>query len=525
MRTKNIIAIMLAVCILLSPLMISSPQGVYAATIFADGYETVDYSNWDGTAQYLGSTMQISSNIVLEGRYSGESSMSAVNGTYAYAYKSLSPNPSVLYYRQYIRIDSLPPSGAELDLFGIMDAVLGAGQHLSTITISNDGANYLWNFYYYNSGGLYVVSSTAVGLKANTWYYVEILVTSGSGDGQVAVWIGEDLTTINEASPIFNILNIVNNDLPTRDVFFGGYVTGGKSYPVNIFSDGVVISNTWTGPRDYIKPTTGTISANSHSIGAQVTLSCSITDNVGVDYIIPSWNNTGAWVNQTAIDANGSPSYNAILSGKWNSIPGNVVSAIFYANDTSGNWVASSQINFPLNTYVAVLSVAQSGITQGDDVRVLLAITKNGSPFNNYLANVSRDGLPSVSNMVGSFNDTEVAAVGHNYIVSSLYDSVTGENVTFTTNTLNVVWALAPTPSPTPTETPTPTPTATATATPTSTATPTATPTPAPTLTPSPTPGSSDEGLAGAIGLAAILGVAVTLGVVVTLLLLKRRQR
>jgi hypothetical protein len=527
MRTKNILVIILAVSILASTLTISSTQSVYAATLFGDGYETGDYSAWTDKANSAGSIMGMSETTVFEGHYSADCIIGDTIGSYAYTYYTFSAVP-VLYHREYIRVSTLPPSGAETDLFGIMDYA-GTGTHLGTIAIQNDGSNYRWKIEYYANGVVESAYSTQVDIKANTWYYIEIMVKSGLGTGQVAVWIAEDLTTINEASPTINLTNLVNGDKPVGTVFFGGYVTG-ANYPVQIYSDSVVVSDTWTGPRDFTAPTIGPITATSHSIGAPVTLSSSMTDDFGIDSIIPSWNNTGTWVNQTDINAHGSASYTATLTGNWNSIPGTVVSVKFYAKDASNNWVASSQTNFVLNTYVVTLSGNQSGLTQQDTVHISLSVTKNGSAFSNYVANVSKDGLVFAMNAAASFDDTEVAAIGHMYNVSSLYDAVTSENVTFTTNTLNAVWAQAPptpTPTPTPIPTPIPTRTPTPTAIPTSTPTPqptaTVTPSPKPTTTITPSPQPTQEGLSPAalIGIA----VAVILGLAVTLLLLMRRQR
>jgi hypothetical protein len=438
MRAKNIITILIVVCILVSTLMISSPRGVYAATVFADNYESGDYSNWEGTVNVSGSLMQISSTTVFQGHYSADCAISDTIGTAAYTYDSFSPVP-VLYHREYVRVSSLPPSGASTDLFGIMDNI-GTGTHLGTIAIQNDGSNYRWKIEYYSNGVNEIAYSTQVVIKANSWYYVEVLVKSGSGTGQVAVWIAEDLHAINEASPTINIMNLSNGEKPIGTAFFGGYVTG-ASYPVHIYSDNVVVSDTWTGPRDFTSPTIGAISATSHSIGYPVTLSSSISDDVGIDTIVPSWNNTGTWVNQTAINAQGSKNFIASLTGIWNTNPGTVVSAIFYAKDTSANWAASSQANFTLNSYAVILSANQTGLTQQDTVRISLAVTKNGSPFTSFVANASRDGSLFARNATTSFNDTQIAATSHSYTTSSLYDTAAAENVTFTTNTLNITWA------------------------------------------------------------------------------------
>jgi hypothetical protein len=444
LKTKASIAIILVISILVSTIIFLPPQGVFAATVFTDDYETGNFSNWSGTEIWSPSSMQITSNtsIVFAGNYSADCALDGTNGTYAFAYTNLtSPLPTTIYHREYIRVSDLPPTGTETDLFGIMD-VIGSGHHLGTIGIRSDSSNYLWRLKYYNGSDEIAYSSPA-NIKTNTWYYIEIMVKSGSGTGQVSVWIAEDLTNITQSSPTIDLPNLVNGANPIGAVFFGGYILG-TSYlnPTHIYSDNVVVSDSsWIGPRDFTAPAIGAISATSQSIGAPVTLSSLITDNVGIDYIIPSWNNTGTWVNQTAIDAQGSTNYTAILMGNWNNTPGIVVSARFYANDTSNNWAAGNQVNFALSNYGVTLSANQTGLIQEDTVNVTLSVLKNGLPFSNYLANISKDGLLFLNNRTASFTDMDLHAVAHAYNVSSLYDAVTGENVTFSTNTLNVVWA------------------------------------------------------------------------------------
>jgi hypothetical protein len=380
----------------------------------------------------------MSSATVFDGIYSADCSLSATVGTFAFVYKNLATVP-VLYNREYIRFSSLPPAGAETDLLGIMN-VVGTGEHLGTIAIQNNGTNIRWKLEYYNGGPEVVYYSPPDAIKANTWYYVEIMVKTGNGNGQVSIWIAEDKTTIIESSPTINQLNLTNDLNPIGTAFFGGYVTG-ASYPVHIYSDNVVLSDTWTGPRDFTSPIIGAISVTSHSIGSPVRLNSSVTDDVGIDSIIPSWNNSGSWVNQTAINALGSKSFEASFSSVWNTNPGTVVSAIFYAKDTSNNWAASNQANFTLNNYAVTLSANQTGLTQEDTVRMNLTVTKNGAAFTNFVANASRDGSLFANNVTTSFNDRENISIAHAYNISSLYDNVVGENVTFTTNTLNITWA------------------------------------------------------------------------------------
>src|SRR5665648_44849 len=106
MKTKKTSTIMLLTCILISTLMILSPEGVQAATFFTDYYETGDYSNWTGTVPNTGSSMQMSLTTVFEGQYSADCTISDTVGTYAFVYKNFATVP-FLYHREYIRLSTL----------------------------------------------------------------------------------------------------------------------------------------------------------------------------------------------------------------------------------------------------------------------------------------------------------------------------------------------------------------------------------------------------------------------------------
>ena len=345
MFKKRLFTSIIVISIIFATLSFILPQNVYAATIFSDTYETADYSAWTGTIENTNSTMDISSSISYESTYSAVCSLTSVWNTYAFAYYNLSAE-STLYHREYIQVSGLPNSGVGTDLFGIMDNPRTS--HLGTVAIDNNGSDYRWILKYYNNTVKDNLEySTAVELKQGTWYYIEIMVKSGNGTGQVNVWIAENGTYIDESSPTIELNNIINNDLLIQTVFFGGFVTGG-AYPQNIYSDNVVASTTWIGPTDYQKPTIGDISASNTVIGQEVQVSSSIADNLGIDFVIPSWNNTGTWQNQTTIDALDSNNFEAAFTGTWTNTAGTIVSIIFYANDTSNNWAASNQVDITL---------------------------------------------------------------------------------------------------------------------------------------------------------------------------------
>lgn len=108
-------------------------------------------------------------------------------------------------------------------------------------------------------------------------------------------------------------------------------------------------------PPDTTVPTFGEITANTTFSGETMSLNCIVNDDAAVSSYIYSWNNTGSWVNQTAIAFsvfNNETSANATFTGIWNSTFGNVISVKIYANDTSNNWGSSEVYNFTLTQVV-----------------------------------------------------------------------------------------------------------------------------------------------------------------------------
>jgi predicted GH43/DUF377 family glycosyl hydrolase len=116
-----------------------------------------------------------------------------------------------------------------------------------------------------------------------------------------------------------------------------------------------------------LPPSFGSITVSNTVAGSPVQLSCLVNSPVNVSCYVYSWNNTGSWTNQTATPftsfINSTAAY-ATLTGTWNTVAGNTVSAIVYANDTSNNWNASSQYNFTITSASASTLVFTAGAGQ-----------------------------------------------------------------------------------------------------------------------------------------------------------------
>ena len=98
-------------------------------------------------------------------------------------------------------------------------------------------------------------------------------------------------------------------------------------------------------------PTFGAITANVTIANSPVFLSVTVSDNIAVDKVIFSWNNTGIWVNQTALSGSGTSYIANFSTGTLNITVGSIVSVLVYSNDTTNNWGTSTQYNFT-TTYI-----------------------------------------------------------------------------------------------------------------------------------------------------------------------------
>ena len=110
---------------------------------------------------------------------------------------------------------------------------------------------------------------------------------------------------------------------------------------------------------DIVPPTFETVIGNNTSAGTSVSYNCSISDNVAVSGFIPSWNNSGSWVNGTWTSGS-----SGTLTGTLNSTVGSVVSVKFYANDTANNWSVSAIASFTVfsASHEAVLVQASQAV-------------------------------------------------------------------------------------------------------------------------------------------------------------------
>lgn len=106
-----------------------------------------------------------------------------------------------------------------------------------------------------------------------------------------------------------------------------------------------------------IPPIFGTPSANTTLAGQSTQISCTISDNAALQHWGFAWNNTGSWVNASAV-AVSDTIITALYNGTWNSTAGNKVSVQFWADDLFNNTAYSSVETFTLTSSGVTVTVS-----------------------------------------------------------------------------------------------------------------------------------------------------------------------
>ncbi len=99
----------------------------------------------------------------------------------------------------------------------------------------------------------------------------------------------------------------------------------------------VYVTYTPTGAPDTTPPTYSTAGHTGVTAGSTVTFYAYFSDNVALSHYIFSTNNTGSWVNDTAVAFASTPGWGNVSKTLTETV-GAVVQYRWYWNDTSGNW-------------------------------------------------------------------------------------------------------------------------------------------------------------------------------------------
>jgi hypothetical protein len=312
------------VVILVLPILYIHP--VFAAKIFDDGFETGDFSKWT-----VKSGGFVTSGDAHHGTYKA---VLNVSGQYDQA-KFTSVDHC--FFRAYVMFKSFPANGTETTILGVYNT---SSIYMSEARVANVNGTLKWKLRYYDNGAQYTAVSEQQKPVLNTWYCVEVEGKSNSTTAaESRIYIdGTELTDVSQTAKNNNYL------INCAYIWMNGAVT--------LWYDCVVVDTAYIGPEaDNVPPVFSAITANTTAAGKPCRFDCLVTDDVNVSTYIFSTNNTSAWINDTAVVFSsfyGSKAAWANVTKTLSDTVGNVVSYLWYANDTSNNWGKSDQYNLTL---------------------------------------------------------------------------------------------------------------------------------------------------------------------------------
>ena len=311
-----------------------------ASVVFADGFESGNFSAWTGIN--YGSPTVVTTDV-----NSGVYSMKAPATADSLVYKILDSSSNSLYVRAYVKYSSLSFNGKVESVAvgtssGVLDAQCG-------VYIDGLGNTY-WNIRDFAGKYTYVQDSIVVG----SFYCMELYVQRSSGT--VSLWINGvlkiNVTGANLGGSDFNTVCVGSSDFAS----IGGYVS----------VDDVVVANSYIGPISGVgSPVVSNVSAGPVFAGGSCVFSSFWSDNVSLGGFVFSTNNTGVWVNGTWVAFSGTPSWGNV-SKVLSLTVGSVVGYRWFVNDSSGVWVGSGIQNLTVQSVpVVVGSPVVSNVSAG----------------------------------------------------------------------------------------------------------------------------------------------------------------
>ena len=332
-----------------------------AESIFSDGFESGDFSKWTGTSIPTGSTVETVSSPVHQGSYAAHIVRPLDLDVHPDIHEDFS-TVSTAYARFYVRFGSLPsPDGASY-----YPASFGMSQypHYATwISAYNSGGTVYWTIYMPDDDANWYYSVSSSTVSVDTWYCVEIKKVGASSVGESRLYIDG-----------VEVASITGRNTETKgqcnELSFWADSTGAGLPQIDTYFDCVIIDSSYIGPEssDMAPPTFSNVGTSTSLAGQSCGFDCLISDNVNISTFVFGTNNTGTWTNDTAIAFSNFFNTTAAwanVTKTLNGTVGDVVSYVWYANDTSNNWSSSDQYSLTASALQRYLTVTSPYGTPG----------------------------------------------------------------------------------------------------------------------------------------------------------------
>jgi len=240
--------------------------------IFEDGFESGDFSAWDGTFVTSNDTLEVISTDSYEGSYCMNCSVDSIVNDGAYCYKSITTQ-SVCHARAYVKVmaSNIEPDGY---VYFIQFRYAGYGRTVARVGRSGNGSLRLA----YRDGGsnYYKISSTTLSLQS--WHCLELRFVHSDTSGEYKVYLdGVEVTDLT-------VTSANTSDVYVDRVRFG--IAGGYSWPdggVTVQVDSAVINDDYIGPSN-TAPNIPLIQTPTTTYANQYfDLNCTVSDTDGAN--------------------------------------------------------------------------------------------------------------------------------------------------------------------------------------------------------------------------------------------------
>jgi hypothetical protein len=154
---------------------------------FFDGFETGNFSGWDGTSTETGDSLSISTTPVHTGTYSVEGQVDNVANAQAIVWEDFSDENN-LFARSYIYLD---PSFSTTDHVTVMQFIdtSSGWQNQISATINDDMTLYMWNAIAGEAYG-YLATNT---ISTGTWHTLDMQAKISDTNGEARLWLDGNL--------------------------------------------------------------------------------------------------------------------------------------------------------------------------------------------------------------------------------------------------------------------------------------------------------------------------------------------
>jgi hypothetical protein len=212
----------------------------YFTELFSDGFESGNFDAWSNTGTGGGATIDV------EDVHPHHETYNAIYGSlidandFAIAVKTLVSEQSEIYMRAYLQFATVPQSTTIQDIGCSFANVTSAGILWSGL--QKVGADVYWGVEAVVGGTwtsyLEAVASNPV---ADTWYCVEIYLKVDGAAGIVKLWVDGSLKVEQTDLDTDNRGNV-------KDIKLGAYLNATEGASITMYSDCVVVADTYIGP-------------------------------------------------------------------------------------------------------------------------------------------------------------------------------------------------------------------------------------------------------------------------------------